>query len=124
MKKLALLAGVLAFSLAGCNTAVTSADNALANLVGGANAGTIQAACAIIVVAEGYFDNVATQVTAAEASAEAAAKAVVNSLCTNPPANLTTLFDDLLSAWTVIQAATTVPTATNPNPTVPTLTTN
>jgi hypothetical protein len=113
-----------AFSVSGCNNAITNTNNVLANLVGGANAGTVQAACTVIGVAEGYFANVKMNVTANEAAAEAAAEAVVKNLCATPPTNLTTLFSDLLSAWTVIQAATTLPTPTNPNPSVPTLVTN
>jgi hypothetical protein len=128
MKHALLGAGALAFALSvsGCNlsTGVTNTNNVLANLVGGANATTIQAACAVIGVAEGYFANVKSQVTPEEAAAEAAAAAVVSSLCANPPSNLTTLFNDLLSAWNVVQAATTVPTPTNPNPSVPALVTN
>ena len=118
MKKSILLTCI---ALASCN-AVTTTNNALANLVGGANASGVAAACAIVDVAEGYFANVKQNVTPTEAQAEAAAEAVVNKLCTTPPTNITVLFSDLLSAWTVIQAATTVPTTTNPNPSVPPLT--
>src|ERR1700675_766220 len=87
-----------AFSVSGCNNAVVSTNNALANLVGGANATTIKAACSAIQAAEGYFANVKRQVTPAEAIAEATAEAVVSNLCANPPSNLTTLLNDLLSA--------------------------
>ena len=128
MKHALLGAGALAFafSVSGCNvsTGVSNVNNVLANLSGGANAAGVQTACTIIGVAEGYFANVKLQVTPAEATAEAAAEAVVKSLCTNPPTNLTVLFSDLLSSWNVIQAATTLPTPAVPNPSVPPLVTN
>jgi hypothetical protein len=128
MKHAILGAGALAFALStsACNvsTDITNANNALANLSGGATAAGIQTACTIIGVAEGYFANVKLQVTPAEATAEAAAEAVVKSLCTNPPTNLTVLFNDLNNAWGVIEASTTIPTPTNPNPSVPALLTN
>jgi hypothetical protein len=115
---------VFAFSVSGCNSAITNTNNVLANLAGGTNAAGVQVACTIIGVAEGYFANVKLQVTPDEATAEAAAEAVVKSLCSNQPTNLTVLFSDLLSAWDVIQAATTLPTPTAPNPSVPPLVTN
>lgn len=116
----------LAVSVSACNvsTDITNANNALANLSGGATAAGIQTACTIIGVAEGYFANVKLQVTPNEATAEAAAEAVVKSLCTNPPTNLTVLFNDLNNAWSVIEAATTLPTPAVPNPSVPALVTN
>lgn len=109
----------IALALAGCN--LTSTNNVLANLSGGTTAVAFQAGCSIVSVAEGYFANVKSQVTPAEAQAVAAAEAVVSALCKSPPTNLTIAFDDLLSAWTVIQAGTTVPTPTVPNPSVPPL---
>jgi hypothetical protein len=120
MKKYALFACAALPLLGGCQ-AETTANNALATLAGGTGAVAFQAACAIVDVAEGYYANVKSQVTPAEATAEAWAAAFVNAACTSPPTNLTAAFNDLLSAWDVIQAATTVPTPANPNPTVPTL---
>lgn len=126
MKRYALAACLALPLLAGgCNnSAVTSTNNVLANLAGGTNATAFQAGCSIVVVAEVYFDHVATQVTPAEALAVAAAKAAVASLCKNPPTNRTIAFNDLLSAWNVIQAGTTVPTPANPSPSVPPLVVN
>jgi hypothetical protein len=105
------LAGVAL--LPGCNVA----NNTLASLSGS----SIPAACVIIGVAEGYFANVKFKVTPPEALAEKDAQAIVSSICANPPSNLTVAFQDLLSAWTVIQAATTVPSPTNLIPFVPAL---
>src|SRR5580692_4216458 len=102
---LPLLSGVSACN----NSATTATNNILANLAGGTTAVAFQAGCAIVDVAEGYYANVKSQVTPYEASAVATAEAVVNALCTKPPTDLTIAFNDLLSAWTVIQAATTVP---------------
>ena len=111
--------------LAACNnSAVTSTNNVLANLAGGTSAVAFQAGCSIVSVAEGYFANVKTQVTPAESLAVSSAEAVVAALCKNPPTNLTIAFNDLLSAWDVIQAGTTVPTTANPAPTVPPLVVN
>jgi hypothetical protein len=129
MRNALLGAGMLAcaLSISGCKNAVVSANNTLANLVGGANSAGVAEACSLsgpLFVAIGYFTNVASKVTPAEVTAEAAAEAVVKNLCATPPTNLTVLFSDLLSSWNVIQAATTVPTSTNPNPSVPPLVTN
>ena len=109
-----------ALLLLGCN-AVTSTNNVLANLSGGTTAVAFQAGCAIVNVAEGYFANVKTQVTPAELLAVSSAEAVVTALCKNPPTDLTIAFNDLLSAWNVIQSGTTVPTPANPAPSVPPL---
>lgn len=124
MKKYAL-ALCLALPLAGCNSATTATNNVLANLAGGTEtAVAFQVGCSIVQVAEGYFANVKSQVSPAEALAVSSAEAVVASLCKNPPTNLTIAFNDLLSAWNVIQAGTTVPTPANPSPSVPTLVVN
>ena len=108
----------LCLFLVGCTT---STNNVLANLSGGNTVTAFQAGCAIVNVAEGYFGNVQLKVTPEEASAVKAAEAIVASLCVTTPTNLNIAFDDLLSAWNVIQAGTTVPTATNTNPNVPPL---
>jgi hypothetical protein len=125
MKKYALALCVALPLLAGCNNSATTAtNNVLANLSGGTTAVAFQAGCSIVDVAEGYFANVKTQVTPAESLAVSSAEAVVAALCKNPPTNLTIAFNDLLSAWNVIQAGTTVPTTANPAPSVPTLVVN
>ena len=118
MKK--FVVGVVCLALASCN-AVTSTNNVLANLSGGTSLAAFKAGCIIVGVAEGYYANVKGQVTQVEALAVASAEAAITALCNNPPTNLTIAFDDLLSAWNVVQAGTTVPTANNPNPGVPTL---
>ena len=126
MKKYAIaLCAALPLLSGGCNnSAVTSTNNVLANLAGGTTAAAFQAGCVIVGVAEGYFANVKTQVTPAEALAVSSAEAVVAALCKTPPTNITIAFNDLLSAWNVIQAGTTVPTTANPSPSVPPLVVN
>jgi hypothetical protein len=125
MKKYALAICFILPTLAGCNnSAVTSTNNVLANLSGGTTGVAFQAGCSIVDVAEGYFANVSSKVTPAEALAVSSAEAVVAALCKNPPTNLTIAFNDLLSAWNVIQAGTTVPTTANPAPSVPPLVVN
>ena len=113
-KKLAF-AGALTLAvagLAGCNQAlttinadITAANNALANLA----ANDIPAACGIVSVAEGYFADVKSLVPAKAVAAEAKAAAVVAGICARPPADLGAAFATLMTAWTTIQASTTVP---------------
>lgn len=122
MKKYALALCAALPLLGACNNSATTAtNNVLANLSGGTTAIAFQAGCSIVQVAEGYFANVKMQVTPAESLAVTSAEAVVAALCKNPPTNLTIGFDDMLSAWNVIQAGTTVPTTANPAPSVPSL---
>jgi hypothetical protein len=125
MKKYALALCLALPLLAGCNnSAVTSTNNVLANLAGGTSAVAFQAGCSIVAVAEGYYPTSNPNPTPAEALAVSSAEAVVAALCKNPPTNLTIAFNDLLSAWNVIQAGTTVPTTANPAPSVPPLVVN
>ena len=106
----ALALSVVAIPLAGCNSVssdVTAANNALATLA----SNDIPTACAIVTVAEGYFAQLKSQLSAAEIADEAKAALVVNSICASPPTNISAAFGSLLTAWTVIQADTTVPAA-------------
>jgi len=100
---------VLALLASACNVSsdVTAANNALATLA----SNDIPTACAIVTVAEGYFAQLRGQLSAAEIADEAKAALVVNSICANPPTNITAAFGSLLTAWTAIQADTTVPAA-------------
>ena len=74
---------------------------------------TFPTACAIVTVAEGYFFGSDSKPTLGrlEIADEAKAALVVNSICANPPTNISAAFGSLLTAWTVIQADTTVPAA-------------
>ena len=75
--------------------------------------GGVQAACGIIQVAQAYFDTVKPKVSTTALRAEAAAEKVVADICNNPPTDTTSAIAALFKEWTVIQAATTVPTASN-----------
>lgn len=113
MKKLALVAFAASLALGGCQTAgtiatgINTANNALARLAGN----DIPAACAIISVAEGYFGTVSSlhKFSPATMTAEAKAEAIVANICAHPPANVGAAFGQLMSAWQIIQAKTTVP---------------
>ncbi|HEY3719265.1 MAG TPA: hypothetical protein VGL41_03905 [Roseiarcus sp.] len=111
MHKLAFAgAFVCAIPLAGCNSVssgVTAANNALATLA----SNDIPTACAIVTVAEGYFAQLKSRLSATEIADEAKAALVVNSICANPPTNISAAFGSLLTAWAMIQADTTVPAA-------------
>jgi hypothetical protein len=115
------ISAVLAASsaLSGCST--ISADysklsTAVGNEISGANK-TIQqvansdvpTACAAIYVAEGYYTNVKPAIPAKTQAIVASAEKVVAADCANPPTNLSQLWADLETAWTTIQAGTTVP---------------
>lgn len=84
---------------------VAAANAALAKLANG----KVATACKTIAVAEGYYNAVSFLVPPTYQTAEQAAAAVVNTICGNPPADISTVLLDLSQAWAVIQAATTVP---------------
>jgi len=110
MKKSVLLTCI---ALAGCNNSTTtSINNVLANLA----KNDIPTACGIIGVAEGYFNELQSKLSAVEIADEQKAAAAVKAICDNPPTSITTAFGTLLAAWTAIQADTTVPTP-SPTPT-------
>lgn len=118
MKRAMILAGSigLAVTLAGCfntsgsfgtletavRTTLTKADNALARLA----ANEIPAACGIIDVAKGYFRELEPRISAKNVAIERQAEAVVDSICSNPPANTAQAFGTLFKAWMAIQKAT------------------
>lgn len=111
MKKYALVLSLALPLLGGCNNSTTSAiNNTLATLA----KNDVPTACAIVAVAEGYFNELEGKLSAGEIADEAKAAAAVNAVCKNPPADIASAFASLLAAWTAIQADTTVPT---PSPT-------
>lgn len=115
MKRYALAACVsLPLLAGGCNNSTTTAiNNTLATLA----KNDIPTACAIVAVAEGYFNELESKLSAAEIADEAKAASAVNAICANPPTNITSAFASLLAAWTSIQADTTVPVAPISTPT-------
>lgn len=123
MKKYALAICLALPLLGACNNSTTTAiNNVLATLA----KNDIPTACGIITVAEGYFNTLESELSVAEIADEAKAVLVVNSFCPpNTPTNITAAFGSLLSAWTAIQADTTVPVTPTPAPTpTPTPTSN
>ena len=112
-------AAIIGMGLAACST--ISADysklsTAVGNEISGANktiqqvaANDVPTACAAIYVAEGYYNNVKPAIPAKTQAIVASAEKVVAADCANPPANLSQLWADLETAWTTIQAGTTVP---------------
>ena len=96
MRKLVL--GGMLLALAGCNNTPTAVNNTLATLA----KNDIPAACAIIAVAEGYYQQIVPTPGPAVVTAEAA----VGAICKNPPTDLAGAFNTLLNEWTIIQAAT------------------
>ena len=116
MKKLIIASALVAsLGLVGCNQAlinlnngITNANNALANLA----ANDIPTACGIIKVAEGYFAQLKSLIPAAAIADEHKAEIVVNGICANPPANISSAFATLMASWVAIQNDTTVPATT------------
>ena len=111
MKKVLLICGALALS--GCNAqwgkisvavgnALGTADNVLANLADN----SIPKACAIVRVADGYFQRLSPKISADKIAIEAKAMASVNVICNNPPKDITAAFNTLVDLWFVIQDAT------------------
>lgn len=84
---------------------VTTANNALAKIA----QNDLPKACATIKVAEGYYADVQFLVPQSAQLVEAAAAAIVNKVCANPPTNIVAALQTLNGAWVQIQAATTVP---------------
>jgi len=116
-KRLMMLAGsvCIAATLAACNpqggmekltvavqTTMTKTDNVLARLAGN----EIPSACSIIGVAEGYFRQLEPRISAKNIAIERDAEAVVDFICSNPPANTAQAFGTLFRAWMAIQKAT------------------
>lgn len=105
MKRYALALCLALPLLAGCNNSTTTAiNNTLATLA----KNDIPTACAVVAVAEGYFNELESKLSAAEIADEAKAALAVSAVCKNPPADIASAFASLLAAWTAIQADTTV----------------
>lgn len=103
----------LLMSAAGCQSTTTSVGSAISstvvttnNTLAGLSKYDIPTACGIIAVAEGYFAQEKSKISAKNQLIEAQAAAAVAVICNNPPSNVTTAFVELLSAWTAIQNAT------------------
>lgn len=113
-------AAIIGMGLAACGT--ISADysklsTAVGNEISGANktiqqvaSSDVPTACSTILVAESYYNNVKPAVPVKTQAIVASAEKVVATDCANPPTNLSQLWADLETAWTTIQAGTTVPT--------------
>ena len=109
MKKIAIV--LLGLSLAGCNAhsewakisaAVGTVDNTLAQLSGN----SIPKACAIIAVADSYFQDLKDNISAKNIAIEAKAMAAVQVICDNPPANTVAAFKSLWNIWKTVQDST------------------
>lgn len=99
-----LQASTLAAALAvsACAGTITTINNDLATL----SNNSIPAACGIVTVAEGYFNELKPTISASNQAIEAKAAAAVNVLCQNPPSNITQALADLAAEWLLIQNAT------------------
>jgi hypothetical protein len=109
MKKIGIL--ICGLALAGCNAnsewakismAVGQIDNTLAKLSGG----SIPKACAIIAVADSYFQDLKDNISAKNIAIEAKAMAAVQVICNNPPTNTVAAFRTLVNLWKVVQDST------------------
>lgn len=92
---------VMTIALAGCAT-IDRADATLSRL----SRGSLPAACAIVGVAQGYFDTLAPRISAANHARYAAASLVVSRVCAERPADTASAMVTLARAWADIQAAT------------------
>jgi hypothetical protein len=96
---------VLSGALGGCasvGAAVESSDAALARL----SKGSLPAACAIVAVAQGYFETLAPKISATNHARYAAASALAGRVCADRPADTASALVTLAGAWADIQAAT------------------
>lgn len=116
-KRALILAGAigLAAALAGCNmqggmdkltVAVSDTIGKTNNVLARLSANEIPAACAIIDVAKGYFRQLEPRISAKNIAIERDAEAMVDAICSNPPANTAQAFGTLFRAWMAIQKAT------------------
>lgn len=108
MKKYAVLAAAFCFPLLG-GTSCTDTSNTINNTLATLAKNDIPTACTIVRVAEGYFVQLESKLSAVEIADEAKAVLVVNAICASPPTDIVSAFGSLLAAWTAIQADTTVP---------------
>lgn len=112
MKKILALSLVLA--LGGCtstnwgkiSTAVGNTIAATNNTLANISENSLPAACGIVRVADGYFQQLKGRISADKIAIEAKAMASVNVICNNPPKNISAAFNTLLNLWFTIQDAT------------------
>lgn len=105
-----VVAGTVGLGAAGCNLSgvsqsISSANNVLADLA----KNNIPAACGIIAVAEGYFNQLKGNISAKNVKVAEDAMAAVAVICDNPPKNVAEVgvaFTKLLNLWLTIQNAT------------------
>lgn len=107
MKKITII--VCGLALAGCNNewakisaAVGQIDNTLAQLSGN----SIPKACAIIAVADSYFQDLKGNISAKNIAIEAKAMAAAQVICNNPPTNTVAAFRTLVNLWKAVQDST------------------
>lgn len=96
-----IVAFAAAHALAGCAT-LDRADATLARL----SSGSLPAACAIVGVAQGYFDALAPKISAANHARYEAASRVVSRVCADRPADTASAMMTLARAWADVQAST------------------
>lgn len=113
MKSLALAAALSgSLALAGCNspTGGLPATPPNATPIATVAGGNLARACAVIATAETYFSAVAFLVPPQYLTAERAAEAAVNQICSNTgQANAEAAMQKLDALWAEIQSLTTVP---------------
>jgi hypothetical protein len=91
-------------AIVGSTSAGASANATLAKLSGG----NFAVACGTVEVAEGYFDTKFPQLAPGNQNVGSQSETGIDTLCNNPPSNITAAMADLSALWTQIQAATTV----------------
>ena len=107
MKKIAIV--VCGLALAGCNNewakiilAVGQIDNTPHSFL----ATVIPKACAIIAVADSYFQDLKANISAKNIAIEAKAMAAARVICNNPPTNTVAAFRSLWNIWKTVQDST------------------
>jgi hypothetical protein len=102
---------LLPLALGACNAgnewakisaAVGTIDNTLAQLA----EGSIPKACAIIGVADSYFQELKDRISAKNIALEAKAMRAAAVICDNPPTNTVAAFRSLWNIWLTVQSAT------------------
>ena len=102
---------LLPLALGACNathewakisSAVGTIDNTLAQLA----EGSVPKACAIIAVADSYFQELKDRISAKNIALEAKAMRAAAVICDNPPTNTVAAFRSLWNIWLAVQSAT------------------
>ena len=84
------------------SAAVGTIDNTLVQLA----EGSIPKACAIIGVADSYFQELKDRISAKNIAIEAKAMRAAAVICDNPPTNTVAAFRSLWNIWLAVQSAT------------------